>query len=264
MDDRKNIMQSERIERNPMSLKDKIVVVTGGSRGIGKACCLEFAKQGTKIIFTYNKSKDEAEGLSSEISKIGSDSLMLQVDIRNFDQCRQFSETVLDKFNGIDILINNAGIIKDSSILMMQQKDWLDVIDTNLNGTFNITKSFIVTFMKQKQGSIINISSLSGVIGLPRQVNYSASKGGIVSFTRALAKEVASFNIRVNCIAPGFIQTDMLKGLKDEYISKVIPQIPLQRFGTPEEVAKVALFLAGDEANYITGQVIKVDGGLGM
>lgn len=247
-----------------MLLKNKIIVVTGGSRGIGKACCIEFARQAAKIIFTYNKSKDEAEDLSSEIRKIGSDSFMLQVDVRDFDQCQRFSEAVLDKFNRIDVLINNAGIIKDSAMLMMQQKDWLDVIDTNLNGTFNITKSFIVTFMKQKQGSIINISSLSGVIGLPRQVNYSASKGGIISFTKALAKEVASFNIRVNCIAPGFIQTDMLKGLKEEYVSKIIHQIPLQRFGTSEEVAKVALFLASDEANYITGQVIRVDGGLGM
>lgn len=247
-----------------MSLKDRIIVVTGGSRGIGKACCLEFAKQGAKIIFTYNKSKDEAEDLSNEISQIGSDSLMLQVDIRDFDQCQKFSETVLDKFNRIDTLINNAGIIKDSALLMMQQKDWLDVIDTNLNGTFNVTRNFITTFMKQKSGSIINISSLSGVIGLPRQTNYSASKGGIISFTKALAKEVAAFNIRVNCIAPGFIETDMLKDLKEAYLSKAVTQIPLQRFGTAEEVAKTALFLASDEANYITGQIIKVDGGLGM
>jgi len=242
----------------------KTIIITGGSRGIGKACCLEFAKLGGSIVFTYNKSKQEAEQLTDEIKLLGVGCLMLQVDIKDFNQCQQFAETVLEKFPKIDILINNAGIIKDSALLIMQQKDWLDVIDTNLNGTFNVTRNFITTFMKQKSGSIINISSLSGVIGLPRQTNYSASKGGIISFTKALAKEVAAFNIRVNCIAPGFIETDMLKDLKEEYLSKAVTQIPLQRFGTAEEVAKTALFLASDEANYITGQIIKVDGGLGM
>jgi len=244
--------------------KNKVIVITGGSKGIGKACCLEFAKNGADIVFTYNKSKEDAENLALELKKIGSKYLMLQIDVRDFNQCRQITEQVLDKFGKVDVLINNAGIIRDKSLLMMQEEDWLDVINTNLNGVFNITKSFIVTFMKQKYGSIINISSLSGIVGRSRQVNYSASKGGVISFTKALAKEVAHLNIRVNALAPGFIQTEMLKNLKENFIKQALTQIPLKRFGAPEEAAKAALFLASGKANYITGQIIRIDGGLGM
>lgn len=247
-----------------MSATVKTVVITGGARGIGRACCLEFARQGANVVFTYNKSKPEAEQLNVEICRMGADSLMLQADVRDFDQCRQTAAQVLERFGAIDVLINNAGIIRDKALMMMQKEDWQDVIDTNLNGVFNITRSFIVSFMKQKQGNIINITSVSGIIGLPRQTNYSASKGGVIAFTRALAKETAAFNIRVNAIAPGFIRTDMVKDLKEDIRDTMMRRIPLARFGEPEEVAKVAAFLAGDASSYMTGQVITVDGGLGV
>lgn len=247
-----------------MNFKGKTVVVTGGSRGIGKACALEFAKAGADIAFTYNKSKGPAEELKKEIEALGVKALSLKLDVADFDKCRATVDTILDKFAKVDILINNAGIIRDKALMGMTKEDWSDVIDTNLGGLFNVTKNFIITFMKQREGNIINISSLSGIIGLPRQTNYSASKGGMISFTRSLAREVAPFNIRVNVIAPGFIHTDMIKGLKEDYVKDVMPQIPLGRFGEPTEVAKAALFLAGPRASYITGQVIRVDGGLGM
>ncbi|MEW6100888.1 MAG: 3-oxoacyl-[acyl-carrier-protein] reductase [Candidatus Omnitrophota bacterium] len=245
-------------------MKGKVAVITGGSRGIGKACCLELAKLGADIVFTFNKSKTEANALKKEIKALGVDCLSLQVDVKDYEQCRSLAEKTLKKFKKIDILINNAGIIRDKAMLMMSREDWLDVIDTNLNGYFNVTKHFTIPFMKQKQGCIINITSLSGIIGLPRQANYAASKGGIISFTRSLAKELAGFNIRVNAIAPGFIQTDMVKDLRPEMLQRIMPMIPLERFGTPEEVSRVVAFLASEEANYITGQVIRVDGGLGM
>ncbi|MDD3295758.1 MAG: 3-oxoacyl-[acyl-carrier-protein] reductase [Candidatus Omnitrophica bacterium] len=244
--------------------KDKVIVVTGGSRGIGKACCEAFAREGANIVFTYNSSQEAAKSLKQEIETSGSQVLALQLDVKKYDACRKFVEKVLDKFQKIDVLINNAGIINDKALMMMSESDWLDVINTNLNGTFNVTKNSIISFMKQRKGNIINISSLSGILGLPRQANYAASKGGMISFTRSLAREVAPLNIRVNAIAPGFIQTDMIKGLREDYVKDVLPQIPLGRFGEAKEVAQVALFLAGDESDYITGQVLRVDGGLGM
>lgn len=244
--------------------KDKVIVITGGSRGIGRACCLKFAKEKANIVFTYNKSQEKAQSLSEEIKKQNVEVLAVKVDIKNYSQCQDLVEKVLDKFGKVDVLINNAGIIKDKAMMMMSESDWLEVINTNLNGTFNMSKSFIITFMKQKQGNLINISSVSGIIGMPRQVNYSASKGGIIAFSRALAREVAQFNIRVNVIAPGFIRTDMLAGLKKEHVDEVMSQIPLGRFGNPEEVAEVAVFLASERSSYITSQIIRIDGGLGM
>lgn len=244
--------------------KNKTVVITGGSRGIGRACCVSFAKLGANIIFTYNRSQAEAEELKKDIEAQGVKCLSLQVDVKDFKQCKELACQALEKFEKVDILINNAGVIIDKAMMMMTEAEWLDVITTNLNGTFNVTRNFVVPFMKQKSGNIINMTSLSGIIGLPRQVNYSASKGGVIAFTRALAKEIAAFGIRVNAVAPGFIQTDMTKGLKEEFVNRVMPQIPLSRFGTAEEVAKAVIFLASDESNYITGQVLRVDGGLGM
>jgi len=244
--------------------KDKVVLITGGSRGIGKACALAFAREGANVIFTYNKSKKQAQALEDEIKSLGAKGLGLQADVRDYQRCQQLSEEIMDKFGQIDVLVNNAGIIKDKALMMMSKQDWQDVIDTNLSGIFNVTKNFIISFMKQKQGNIINITSLSGIIGTPRQVNYSSSKGGVISFTRSLAREVAGFGIRVNAVAPGFVQTDMLDDLKDEYINDIKPQIPLGRFGEPCEVAKVVLFLASQRSEYITGQILRVDGGLGM
>ena len=244
--------------------KEKVVVVTGGSRGIGKACALYFAQNGADVVFTYNKNKEKAEKLKEKVESFSRKCLIFQLDVGDYERCREFSEKVIDNFKRVDILINNAGITKDKALMMMSKDDWNDVINTNLSGIFNVTKSFVITFMKQKQGNIINITSLSGIIGLPRQANYSASKGGMIAFTRSLSREVAQFNIRVNAVAPGFINTDMVSELKEDHVKEIMPEIPLGRFGEADEVAKVAGFLASDRSNYITGQIIRIDGGLRM
>lgn len=247
-----------------MKFKNKLAVVTGGTRGIGRAIVLELAKEGADIVFTYVSSDAAALVLKKEVEALGNKVIAAKVDVRNFKAVEEFKESILEKFAKVDILVNNAGIIKDKALMMMTYQDWQEVIDTNLNGTFNMSKVFIITFMKQKSGVIINIASLSGIIGLPRQTNYAASKGGVIAFTKSLAKEVGQFNIRVNAVAPGFITTDMIKDLKEEFINQAKVQIPLARFGKPEEVAKVVNFLASEEADYITGQIVRVDGGLGM
>ena len=247
-----------------MRLKDKVVVVTGGTRGIGKAIVETFAREGAQVLFTYLKNETLAKEIEINLKKEQAKALGFKVDVKNYSQVDQWKESVLDDYGKIDILINNAGIIKDKALAMMSKSEWEDVIDANLNGLFHITKAFIVTFLKQRQGSIINISSLSGIIGISRQTNYAASKGGMISFSKSLAKEVAPYNVRVNVVAPGFIHTDMTKGLKEDYLKQIMPQIPLGRFGDPNEVAKTALFLATEKSSYITGQVIRVDGGLGM
>ncbi|MBU1043427.1 MAG: 3-oxoacyl-[acyl-carrier-protein] reductase [Candidatus Omnitrophica bacterium] len=247
-----------------MKLKDKIAVVTGGTRGIGKAIVQTLAQQGAQVLFTYVNNDAKARELESSLGKENLKVSGFKVDVKDFNQVNAFKEQILDKYGAVDILVNNAGIIRDKALALMSSEEWSDVIDTNLTGVFNVTKCFAVTFMKQRQGNIINISSLSGIIGIPRQTNYSASKGGMIAFSKALAKEVAAFNVRVNVVAPGFITTDMTSVLKEDYIKHVMPQIPLARFGTAEEVASVVLFLATEQSDYITGQVIRVDGGLGM
>ncbi|MBU1086521.1 MAG: 3-oxoacyl-[acyl-carrier-protein] reductase [Candidatus Omnitrophica bacterium] len=247
-----------------MKLKDKIAVVTGGTRGIGKAIVQTLARQGACVLFTYLNSDAKAQELEASLTKENLKAKGFKVDVKDFEQVNAFKEQILDKYRTVNILVNNAGIIRDKALAMMSPEEWAEVIDTNLTGVFNVTKCFAVTFMKQRQGNIINISSLSGIIGISRQTNYSASKGGMIAFSKALAKEVATFNVRVNVVAPGFITTDMTSNLKEDYLKHVIPQIPLARFGTSEEVASVVLFLATDKSDYITGQVIRVDGGLGM
>ncbi len=247
-----------------MILKDKIVVVTGGTRGIGKAIVETFAKEGAQVFFTYLSNETLAREIQTNLKKEQAKAKGYKLDVTDNVEVDKWKEGILDEYGKIDVLINNAGITKDKALAMMSKADWDEVINTNLNGLFNITKSFIVTFLKQRQGNIINISSLSGIIGISRQTNYSASKGGMIAFSKSLAKEVAPYNVRVNVIAPGFIDTDMTKGLKREYVQQMIPQIPLGRFGNVDEVSKVALFLATEKSSYITGQVIRVDGGLGM
>ncbi len=244
-----------------MDFKGKTVVVTGGSRGIGKACCEIFAKNKANVVFTYNSSKDDAEAL---VVKLGANTLAVKADIRNYDECKAVLVKALEKFKGVDILVNNAGIIKDKALMMMTVEDWKDVIDTNLGGTFNMTRNFITTFLKQKSGCVINVSSVSGIVGMPRQTNYSASKAGIIGFSKALAKEVTPYNIRVNVVCPGFIGTDMVNGLKDNIKEKIMMNIPSKRFGRVEEVAELVLYLASEKAAYITGEVIKIDGGLAI
>ena len=244
------------------SLKNKVAIVTGGSRGIGKAIVLEFIHEGAKVVFTYIKSDEAAAILLDEIKKLGGEALALKKTSREFSSCKEVVEAAQEKFGSIDILVNNAGIVKDKALMMMEPAEWQEVIETNLTGYFNPAKACIVTMMKQKSGNIINISSVAGITGTARQANYSASKAGVIGFTKSLAKEVASYNIRVNAVAPGYIETDMTKELKQK--EDLIKKIPAGRFGRPEEVAKAVSFLVSDKSNYITGQVVKVDGGLAI
>jgi 3-oxoacyl-[acyl-carrier protein] reductase len=241
---------------------NKVAIVTGASRGIGRAIALELAQAGAKVAFTYLKNDEQAKSLLLEIEKIGLQALSFKGDVRNFDLCREFVEQVKSYFGGLDFLVNNAGITRDKAFMLMEKNDWQEVIDTNLTGYFNMCRSAIVTFLKQKSGNIVNISSISGISGIARQVNYSAAKAGIIGLTKALAKEAAPYNIRVNCVAPGFIETDMTAELKEDVKEKFIKFIPFGRFGNPLDVAKAVLFLLSDRSNYLTGQVIKVDGGL--
>ena len=245
-----------------MSLKDKVAIVTGGTRGIGRAIVFELIQHGAKVVFTYLKSDESASIILDEVKELKGEAEAIKTDVRVFDEAKNVLEETLTKFGKIDILVNNAGITKDKALVFMEPSEWLDVINTNLTGYFNMAKACIVSMMKQKSGNIVNISSVSGVIGIPRQVNYSSAKAGEIGLTKSLAKEVASFGIRVNAIAPGFIDTDMTKDLKQK--EQFIKMIPFGRFGKPEEIAKVVTFLASDQSAYITGQVIKVDGGFAI
>lgn len=245
-----------------MLFKDKVAIVTGGSRGIGRSLVLMLAEEGADVAFTYAKSVQEAEALSAQVKQSGRRALALQMDAADFDKAKELIEEVKAGLGRLDLLVNNAGIIKDKALMMMTKEDWLSVIDTNLNGTFNVTRNAIVTFLKQKSGAIVNITSVSGVAGMSRQTNYAASKAGIIGFTKSLAREVAPYNIRVNAVAPGFIETDMLAGLKEEFKEELKKRIPLSRLGRVEDVAGAVKFLLSDAAGFITGQTIIVDGGL--
>lgn len=247
-----------------ISIKDKVAIVTGGSRGIGRAIVLMLAHNGCHVTFNYLKSKDEALNLQKEVEKLGVRCHAVCVDIKDFEAVKKWIEGVRVDFGRIDILVNNAGIILDKAFMLMSKEDWHGVIDINLHGVFNAARACIVTFLKQKSGEIINISSVSGVIGLPRQVNYSASKGGVDAMTKALAKEVAAYGVRVNSVAPGYIETDILSGISEENRKKIDELIPLGRIGKPEEIAHCVEFLLSKEGQYITGQVIQVDGGLAI
>lgn len=247
-----------------MPLNNKIAIISGASRGIGKAIAIELACEGVNIAFSYLKSKSEAQNLEKELRKIGVKAKAAQVDIKDFAAVSGWVEETKKFFGGLDILINNAGIIKDKALALMDLNDWHAVIDTNLDGTFNLTRAAVITLIKQKAGDIINITSVSGITGMPRQTNYAASKAAIIGFTKSLARELAPYNIRVNAVAPGFIETDMLNDLKEEYKNKIIQNIPLARLGKSEEVAKAVKFLLSDAANYITGQTMVIDGGLSI
>jgi len=245
-------------------LKNQTAIVTGASRGIGRAIALKLADLGANVAFNYQSSEAQALSLEKEIAAKGVKAKASRVDIKNFEDVKKWIDETRAEFGGLDVLVNNAGIIRDKALMMMSPDDWQAVIDTNLTGVFNATRASIVTFMKQKKGQIINISSVSGVTGLPRQVNYSASKGGINAFTKALAKEVASFGIRVNAVAPGFIETEILAGFNEEQKKKIMELIPLGRIGAVADVANCVEFLLSPDAAYVTGQVIVVDGGMAI
>lgn len=247
-----------------LMLKGKHAIVTGASRGIGRAIVLMLAREGCHVAFNYHKAQDQAKKLESEVRSLGVQCQGSCVDIKDFQAVKKWIESVRSDFGGLDILINNAGITRDKALMLMDPMDWQDVMDTNLNGMFYATRLCITTFLKQKSGCVINISSISGKIGLARQTNYSASKGAMDAFTKALAKEVAAYHVRVNAVAPGYINTDILEQLPREAREALAQKIPLGRLGTPEEVASCVKFLLSDQAQYITGQIIQMDGGLAI
>jgi 3-oxoacyl-[acyl-carrier protein] reductase len=246
------------------SVLNKVAIVTGGSRGIGRSIVVALCREGADCAFTYTKNSDAAESLAQEVRRIGRRAMPFQVDVRDFEGTKTFVESVKKELGSIDILVNNAGITRDKSLMMMSREDWSDVIDTDLTGVFNTTRACIITFLKQKSGNIVNISSVSGIHPLPGQVNYAAAKAGVIGFTKSLAREVASYNIRVNAVAPGFVETDMTGSFGEKQREKAMAMVPLNRFGTEEEVAQTVFFLVSDASQYITGQTIQIDGGLGI
>lgn len=241
----------------------RAAIVTGGTRGIGKALVLELARRGCSVAFNFSKSADEADKLKAEVEGLGVKVFAAQCDVANTEAAAEFVKAALAELGGIDYLINNAGITRDQLILRMKEEDWDAVIDTNLKGAWNFSKAVLRPMMKNEGGgSILNMASISGVVGMLGQSNYSASKAGMIGLTKSLAKEVASRNITVNALAPGMIETEMTAEMNAEFREKILASIPLARFGTVWEIADAACFLLS--ARYITGQVIQADGGLAM
>lgn len=242
----------------------KVAFITGATRGIGRAIALELAKEGYNIALNYRTENEALETLKKEISELGVECYPVQGDVSKAEDSERMTKEIIEHFEQIDVLVNNAGITKDKLIQRMKEEEFTDVINVNLVGTFNITKNVIKYMTKKRYGKIINLSSVVGISGNAGQSNYAASKAGIIGFTKSIAKELASRNITANAVAPGFIQTDMTNVLKDEIKEAIEGTIPLKRLGTAEDVAKVVKFLASDESSYITGQVINVDGGMLM
>jgi 3-oxoacyl-[acyl-carrier protein] reductase len=248
-------------------LENKVVIITGAARGIGEGIALKLAEEGANIAFTYvsDSSSEKANSLEKKLSGMGVKAKAYKTNAASFTESEQFVNDVVKQFGSVDVCVNNAGISKDNLLLRMTQEQWDDVIEVNLKSVFNMTKQVIRPMMKAKAGSIINMSSIIGLMGNAGQGSYAASKAGIIGFTKSVAKELGSRNIRCNAIAPGFVETDMTSYLKEgEQADKYKAGIPLGRFGTADDIAKATLFLASDLSSYITGQVISVDGGLYM
>lgn len=246
------------------SLENKVALVTGGSRGIGKSIALTLADAGATVIITYRSSSAEAQAVVDEITKKGQAANAFQSDAASFSQTKELVEKIVERHGRLDILVNNAGITKDTLLMRMSEEDWDAVINTNLKSVFNFTKAAVRQMISQRSGKIINMTSVVGLMGNAGQANYAASKAGIIGFTKSVAKELGSRNIQVNAVAPGYVDTDMTAALNDEQKKTLADHIPLKRTAKPEEIARVVAFLASSDADYITGQVICVDGGMAM
>ncbi|MDC3337491.1 3-oxoacyl-[acyl-carrier-protein] reductase [Flavobacteriales bacterium] len=243
-------------------LQDKTVIITGATRGIGKGIAELFADSGANVIFTYASSEEKAKAIEKDLRSRGVEAIAVKSNAANYSACEELVALALDKFETIDVVINNAGITRDGLLMRMTEENWDEVINTNLKSVFNMTKAVQRTMLKQRKGSIVNISSVVGVKGNAGQANYAASKAGINGFTKSVAQELGSRNIRCNAIAPGFIETEMTGALDEKVVQEWRDAIPLKRGGTPEDVANLALFLASDLSAYVTGQVVNVCGGM--
>ncbi|MBE3554013.1 MAG: 3-oxoacyl-[acyl-carrier-protein] reductase [Thermicanus sp.] len=245
-------------------LKGRVALITGASRGIGRATALALAEVGAKIAVNFQGNEERAKEVVHQVESLGGEALLVRADVSQYDQVESMVDAVLSRFGKLDILVNNAGITRDTLIMRMKEEDWDAVINTNLKGVFHCIKAVTRPMMKQRYGRIINLSSVVGVSGNPGQANYVAAKAGVIGLTKTAAKELASRGITVNAVAPGFIETDMTGLLDEKLKEEMLKMIPLARFGKPEDVARVIRFLAAPDADYITGQVIHVDGGLVM
>ena len=253
------------MSNNSKLFAGRVAIVTGATRGIGRAIAVELARHGADVAFNYARNTEAADSLKTELEALGVRAFASQCDVSSTDAAAEMVKQVKDAFGRIDFLVNNAGITRDNLILRMKEEDWDDVMDTNLKGAWNFAKAVLRTMLRQESGgSILNISSISGRVGLPGQSNYSASKAGMIGLTKALAKEVASRKVTVNALALGLVATDMSATLDESYRTKLLEQIPLGRLAEAHEIARIACFLLSDDARYITGQVIQVDGGLAM